>query len=215
MIGRKKYPSRVEALELVKWASALNPGQWVQHCKTVAAVAERIAIACNMDSDKAYVCGLLHDIGRFEGVRALHHAVAGYSLMMEKGYDDIARICLTHSYPIKEVKSFSGKRDCTEEELGFIDSYLKTAEYDQFDKLIQLCDAISLPTGVVLMDIRLVDVALRHGFNEYTVDKWKAFYALKEYFDKLYNGNIYELFKDELVRGILDSCISREHIVKY
>ena len=214
MNGKKMYPSRVEAEELVKWASALNPGQWVQHCETAATAAERIAVACNMDSDKAYVCGLLHDIGRFEGVRALHHAIAGYNLMMEKGYDDIARICVTHSYPIKDIKSFSGKRDCTEEELSFIEAYLYKVEYDEYDRLIQLCDAISLPTGVVQMDSRLVDVALRHGFNEFTIDKWKAFYAVKEYFDKLYGGNIYELFKEDLIRGIFDSYISYEHIRK-
>lgn len=76
----KKYPSRAEAEGLVKWASDLNPGQWVQHCETAATAAERIAVACKMDADKAYVCGLLHDIGRFEGVRALHHAIAGYTL---------------------------------------------------------------------------------------------------------------------------------------
>lgn len=210
----KKYPSRVEAEGFVKWASALNPGRWVQHCKTAATAAERIAVACNMDADKAYVCGLLHDIGRFEGVRALHHAIAGYSLMMEKGYDDIARICVTHSYPIKEIKSYSGKQDCTEEELNFIEVYLNKVEYDEYDRLIQLCDAISLPTGVVQMDSRLVDVALRHGFNEFTIDKWKAFYAVKEYFDKLYGGNIYELFKDELIRGIFDTYISHEHVKK-
>lgn len=214
MNSKKMYPSRVEAEELVKWASALNPGQWVQHCETAATAAERIAVACNMDADKAYVCGLLHDIGRFEGVRALHHAIAGYNLMMEKGYDDIARICVTHSYPIKDIKSFSGKRDCTEEELNFIDAYINKVEYDEYDRLIQLCDAISLPTGVVQMDSRLVDVALRHGFNEFTIDKWKAFYAVKEYFDKLYGGNIYELFKEDLIRGIFDSYISHEHVKK-
>ena len=214
MLSGKMYPSRIEAENLVKWAGTLNPGQWVQHCETTAIAAERIAFACNMDSDKAYVCGLLHDIGRFEGVRALHHAIAGYILMMEKGYDGIARICITHSFPIKDVKSFSGKRDCTEEELDFIQSYLKEAEYDQYDKLLQLCDAISLPTGVVLMDTRLVDVALRHGFNEYTVSKWKAFYALKEYFDVLCGRNIYELFKDEIFRAVFDSYISHEHIAK-
>lgn len=187
------WPSREEAMRIVLWAGSLNPGQWVQHCETAAYAAENIAAKCNMDPDKAYVCGLLHDIGRYEGIRALHHTIAGYNLMMEKGYNDIARICVTHSYPIKNVRSFSGKIDCSDEELNFIDNYLKVVEYDDYDRLIQLCDALSLPVGVVSMESRLIDIALRHGFNDYTAEKWKAFYRLKAYFDCKMGGNIYTI----------------------
>ena len=39
-----------------------------------AEAAERIAARCpGMDREKAYVCGLLHDIDRREGVFALRH----------------------------------------------------------------------------------------------------------------------------------------------
>lgn len=60
-------------------------------------------------------------------------------------------------------------------------------------RLIQLCDALSLPAGVVSMESRLIDVALRHGFNDYTAEKWKAFYRLKAYFDCKMGGNIYTI----------------------
>mgnify|MGYP000398611567 CR=1 FL=1 len=41
-----------------------------QHSRNVAHAAELIAGRCDkMDSDKAFVCGLLHDIGRFEQLR--------------------------------------------------------------------------------------------------------------------------------------------------
>lgn len=43
------------------------------------------------------------------------------------------------------------------------------------------------------MEKRLIDVALRHGLPDFTIDKWKAFLELKKYFDKLCNCNIYTL----------------------
>ena len=42
-----------------------NPGPWGKHCLTAAHCAEKIASACgDMDVEKAYILGLLHDIGR-------------------------------------------------------------------------------------------------------------------------------------------------------
>lgn len=58
-------PDRKEAERLLEDAAACNPGAWEEHSRAVALCAERIAAACgDMDSDKAYVLGLLHDIGR-------------------------------------------------------------------------------------------------------------------------------------------------------
>lgn len=73
------YPDRVIANELLRNAEKLNPGLWGNHSRTVAHCAEKIALACgDMDSEKAYVLGLLHDIGRRFGVRHLGHVSDGY-----------------------------------------------------------------------------------------------------------------------------------------
>lgn len=229
-------PSREKAESLLEWADNQNKGPWVQHSKVAARAAEVIANACGLDANRAYILGLLHDIGRFEGVRALHHAIAGYNLMMDKGYSDVARICLTHSFPIKPVGSFSGKLDCTETELNFLSNYLEQGSYidtlcqiaglgkpdctedelnflsshleqvpyDDYDKLIQLCDALALPSGITLVDTRLIDVALRHGFNDYTTEKWKAFYEIKAYFDTQCGKNIYTLFREEIENSLFN-----------
>ena len=51
-----------------------NPGPWIQHSISVANNARLIAEKIeNMDSDIAYVMGLMHDIGRREGVKAILH----------------------------------------------------------------------------------------------------------------------------------------------
>lgn len=65
--------------------------------------------------------------------------------------------------------------------------------YDDYDKLIQLCDALSFPDGPVYIEKRLVDVVMRRGFNDLTVQKWKAFFELKEYFDSKTGTDIYKL----------------------
>lgn len=58
--------SKQESLNLLNWASDLNPGAWKQHSLNVARAARTIAEHCNLDSDLAYNMGLLHDIGRYE-----------------------------------------------------------------------------------------------------------------------------------------------------
>lgn len=63
-------PTREEALKLIRDGLLFNPGPWGKHCLTAAHCAEKIASACGeMDVEKAYILGLLHDIGRKFGVR--------------------------------------------------------------------------------------------------------------------------------------------------
>ena len=143
------------AEELLVWAGKQNPGPWVDHSRVVARAAKAIALKCHLDDEKAYIFGLLHDIGRYEGIRDLHHIYAGYKLMIEKGYNDIARICLTHSFQYKNINAYSGKNDCMKEEINEIRMALNSYKYDDYDKLIQLCDSISMAKGVYLLDIRL------------------------------------------------------------
>ena len=105
----------------------------------------------------------------------------------------VRQICLTHSFPYKDVRSYNGKNDCNEEETLFIKEYLENTEYDDYDRLIQLCDAISFPDGPTFLEKRLVDVVMRRGFNELTISKWKSFFELKNYFDEKAGGDIYEI----------------------
>ena len=86
------YPTREEAEKLINEAEGCNPGPWGDHSRTAAHCAEAIALKAGLDADKAYVLGLLHDIGRKFGKRHLGHVSDGYSYMMSLGYDDAARI---------------------------------------------------------------------------------------------------------------------------
>ena len=192
-----KIPTIEQAKVLLEEARSMNPGPWVEHSQAVASTAEIIALQCKeLNPKTAYVFGLLHDIGRREGWKHISHIFDGYRYMLELGYDDAARICLTHSFPITDVNTYHGQFDCSKKDLNFLQSFLISKPYNDYDKLIQLCDAISLPTGVVLMEKRLVDVVLRHGMPEWTLIKWKKFFELKKYFDDLTGDNIYKLFSN-------------------
>lgn len=171
-----------------------NPGPWEQHSLVTADNARRIAEKVQgMDPDKAYLMGLLHDIGRREGVTGMLHVIDGYDYMMQLGEPEIAVICLTHSFASQNVEHFEGKHDCTAEQKTFIRDFVENRVYDDYDKLIQLCDAISLPEGACIMEKRFVDVALRHGVREYTTTRWRAYMDLKKYFDSLCGCDIYTL----------------------
>ena len=188
-----------EADKELKIAAQLTPGPWEQHSISVAKNARLIAEKVEgMDCDKAYVMGLMHDIGRRAGIKGILHIFDGYDYMMSIKQEEIARICLTHSFPIKDVNTFFGKYDCSSEQKEFLAAFLKNSEYDNYDILIQLCDAISLPNGACIMEKRLVDVALRHGLPDFTIDKWKAFMNTKKYFDELCGCNIYTLLPNVL-----------------
>jgi len=70
------------------------------HYKNVAFCAQKIAKKCGMDYQKAYILGLLHDYGEYieDTVEGTFHGTAGYDEMLKMGYNDVARICLTHSF---------------------------------------------------------------------------------------------------------------------
>lgn len=201
MSEQHSIPSREEAEQLLQWAYTQNPGPWADHCRHVARAAETIARQCGLEADRAYVMGLMHDIGRYEGVRDMHHIIAGYELLMDKGYSDIARICLSHSFPIPRMESYSGKWDCTPEEIALVRRKLQDVEYDDYDKLIQLGDCLGAAQGMILIELRLMDVTLRQGVNEHTIEKWKAYTGLKDYFSDLCGMPVYQLFYEEICRN--------------
>ena len=172
-----------QAQRELQQAAAMNPGPWIAHSQSVAENARLLAQHAGMDEQRAYLFGLLHDIGRRAGITGIRHIFDGYDYMTALGQPEVARICLTHSFPLPDIRAFNGRMDCTGEQLAFLQDFLSRNPYDDYDRLIQLCDAISLPGGACIVEKRLVDVALRHGVTELSIEKWKAFLQLKKQFD--------------------------------
>ena len=75
-------PDRTTSMQLLNEAYELNPGPWKAHSLVTAECAEKIAACCpGMDSEKAFIFGLLHDIGRRFGVTQLAHVINGYDYL--------------------------------------------------------------------------------------------------------------------------------------
>lgn len=196
------FPSKDTAINELEIAAKMNPGRWVKHSYSAAESAKLIADNCKcLDSEKAFVCGLLHDIGRRNGVSAFRHTIDGYDYSISKGWDEVARVCLTHSFPIKDIEADIAKKDVTKEQYDFVNKYLNNIEYDDYDKLIILCDSLADPNGFCILEKRFVDTTIRYGTHPFTVERWNKTYEYKEYFDKMVGKSVYELLPD------IEKCI--------
>lgn len=175
-------------------AGRRNPGPWTEHSRYVALACKNIAARCSdLSADKAYCYGLLHDIGRYAGVSSEKHLIDGYRFCTERGWDKAAQICISHAFMIQDIRTSIGTFDVSEEDYRFMENFIKNAVYDDYDRLVQLCDALALPSGFCLLEKRFVDVAIRYGTPPATVDRWKKTLEIKNLFCRKINGSIYDL----------------------
>ena len=189
------YPAIEEAERLLCEAESCNPGPWGNHSRICAMCAKRIAAASGMDAEKAYVLGLLHDIGRKFGKGHLAHVYDGYRYMQDLGYEDAARICLTHSFNCPKLDVYIGNFDILQEQQNQLQMLLDHLVFNDYDRLIQLCDCLAGSDGIMDMEARMLDVKKRYGF--YRQDKWDTNLWLKAYFEEKTGKNIYEIVKTD------------------
>lgn len=188
------FPARETAERELMEAGRMNPGLWIGHSRYVGLACQNIAQLCgNMDPEKAFILGLLHDIGRRAGVVSERHLLEGYRFCMSKGWDDVAKICITHSFMIQDTKTSIGKWDVSEADFYFMRDFVASAQYDDYDRLVQLGDNLALATGFCLLEKRFVDTTRRYGVNEYTVPRWNAVLKIKEYFEERMGTSVYQV----------------------
>lgn len=188
-------PTSEQALEELKVAGQMNPGPWVKHSENVGIAARNIAVKISgMDPQKAYIVGLLHDIGRRVGIVDIPtHVYEGYKYCMEKGWDEAARVCMTHSYRL--MKDEFDYEPSTDAEKA-IKEYILHTEADDYDKLIQLCDSLATDYGFVILEKRFVDVTRRYGIMEGYIKGWDVSFEIKETFEEKMGCSIYDVLPD-------------------
>jgi len=188
-------PSLERATEELHIAEKMNPGPWIKHSINVGIAARNIAEKVGgMDAEKAYIVGMLHDIGRRVGVVDIPtHVYEGYLYTLENQWDDVAKICMTHSYPLME-KEFNYIPESESEKI--IKQYVSDCTCDEYDLLIQLCDSLATDYGFCILEKRFVDVARRYGVWENTIARWNATFEIKEYFEERMGCSIYEVLPD-------------------
>lgn len=171
-----------------------------EHVIAVGACASILAAACGLDVMKAGIMGYCHDIGKMisdERKTKTFHGLTGYDYFKSVGEDELAQICLTHSFPnihfdIEEYISYG------ENNIKRVQSILKNVEYTDYDRIIQLSDLLVNFDGYTVFYENLKG-RMNYIEKEYHVEhqhirtKYKNAIRLKRYFEKKYNCNIYKL----------------------
>ncbi|MFT3951912.1 MAG: HD domain-containing protein [Oscillospiraceae bacterium] len=189
------YPDIEIAERELKTAQALNPGPWIRHSFNTGLAARLIAEKVEgMNPEKAYVLGLLHDIGRRVGIVSIpRHVYEGYRYAQERRWEQVARICMTHSYPLMQ-KEFDFIPQTEEDRV--IKEYISQCTCDAYDRLIQLCDSLAADYGFCILEKRFVDVARRYGIFDNMIERWNKLFEIKEHFETQMGSSVYDVLPD-------------------
>lgn len=188
----------------LKEASESNPGPWSEHSRYVAEACKNIALHCKqLSADQAYLLGLLHDIGRYAGVSSEKHLIDGYRYCMERGRKKAAQKCISHGFMVQDIDTSIGVFDVSDDDYLFMKYFIANAVYDDYDRLVQLCDALAMPRGFCLLEKRFVDVTIRYGVHPSTVDRRKKILEIKALFEKEIGCSIYALLPGVVENSLL------------
>ena len=168
-----------------------------KHSMLVASAAKVIARRCGMDSEKAKIYGEMHDIGKFnlEEHELYKHPLIGYNIMLND-YPDIAMICLTHSFLTIDYDRIISFCRNDKEEADNIFNILKNVKYNDYIKLIQLCDKISSFDSYVTIGKKLQWYQEKQKISVGALDKrFAKLYTIKAKFDRMAGLDIYSLLK--------------------
>ncbi len=207
-VGEKlpQLPTPVEAeilFEVIVWLRNLSehpftPDQektFRTHCSATADIAATIATATpDMNSERAYVLGLLHDCGRLrdEYAEPYFHGWGGYEFMTEHDFPDIARISITHSFYEQDFNPASYSQNRTA--ILKCRDYLQSITYNDDDRLIQLCDMLNIFGETCTIEQRMADINRRyHISEEKTQPLIKALHKIKGYFDGRCGIDVYDM----------------------
>ena len=199
-----KYPDLKSAISL--WQESLTgilsaspsekiPQEYISHSTGVALAALKIAEKAGMNKDKAYVLGLLHDYGKIQNEKqsGIAHFIVGYEKMMSLGYTDVARICLSHSFPNADF-DFADYTSYSEQDLMKAKQELKKIVLDDYDRLIQLCDIFFEANSIVSYQKRIKCIIKRYNLSqEQTKNLEENASKNKTYFDNRCQCDIYQI----------------------
>ncbi|AHC14862.1 HD domain-containing protein [Salinispira pacifica] len=190
--------SKEQAHYLLHEAEGHNPGPWVGHSQHVALAAQAIAFHAGMDSLLAYTLGLLHDIGRRNGVYKIRHSIDGYRYLESLGLHHHARISITHCYTLKNMAQYNHMDDFSRSERSFVAKYIREQEYDDYDRLIQLCDFLGLPDRICRVEERIADILSRNpDAGPAHMENMKYKYRLQRHFELRMGMSLQTLFAPE------------------
>lgn len=85
------------------------------------------------------------------------------------------------------------EKNVTAGQYEFIRSCLNRLEYDDYDRLIILCDSLASADGFCILEKRFVDTARRYGLFPFTLARWNKTCEYKAYFEAMAGVPVYSL----------------------
>ncbi len=163
------------------------------HSRDVGMVAEIFAKKTKyLNHEKAYVLGLLHDCGYILDEKKEHifHGVVGYHYMMSLGYDEVAKVCLTHSFYTENFRDedYPHLQDFIPECRKIMENF----SFDDYDKLISLCNMMNNAGKICSIDSRIQSVSAEYQIPLKQLNNIKKdLYEIKSFFDEKCQNDIY------------------------
>lgn len=164
------------------------------HTRGVARFSALLAKAFDIDPEKAYILGLLHDYGkRNDDYKSnIFHGLDGYYEMQRMGYDDVARICLTHTFREKDFDnedySYPNQwlEDCRQ--------LLKPYSYDDYDHIVQYADMFFEGLNIVRLEDRIAGIAGRYKISPHQLKNLSdSVFKLKKIIDERCGCDSYQI----------------------
>lgn len=180
------------------WKTLEHGVRTYSHSHTVANAAKKIASrTTELDADRAYEYGLMHDIGKFylEKPELYKHPRVGYELL-KASHPDIAAICLTHPFPnfnnYGHIFRYSHE---DENEAHKIFELLSGIKKDTYMELIQFCDKISRMDDYIRWEDKLQWYVDTYNLNpdELVHQYSNTLTNIKQRLDAMINMDVYDL----------------------
>lgn len=199
-------PSKQEALAFFEYVIAernrspfpFRP-EWEKefraHCFSVADIAAKIASQTPyLNSERAYLSGLLHDCGRIKDEKSenVFHGWTGYQLMKKQGWDEIGRISVTYCFLNKDFNPELYPQ--ARQDILHCKNYISDIEYDDYDKLLQLADMMNDRGKNCSLQYRCRSLAERYPVQEeFLTTHFSCAENLRLYFEVKCDCDIYQL----------------------
>ena len=103
-------------------------------------------------------------------VTAVHSAKAGHPGGSLSAADIFTYLYFEEDVYKRQIHTYIGKPDVSEADYQRILNLIASFDYDDYDRLIQLCDSIAMAEGPADIVTRMSDVKNRYGF--YPQKQW-------------------------------------------
>lgn len=204
MLTKKEAIEYIDDIQKFAFDNGRKDETWFtyhNHVFGVAVIAEKIAekLRGDVDPEKAFVLGLLHDCGKlYEDYHKRFHGVIGYDMFKDVDIS-VAKIALDHSFFFNKVdgwsKEWQERYFNNETDYKLTLDVVNNKEYDIYTPLIQLCDCLANCSGFVTLEERREEFLKRHpgDYNGINLDN---LYELKALFDKKLGYSVYDLYPE-------------------